>query len=248
MITFFTKKKNQNLFCNLIDIHCHVLPSIDDGSENTDESIIMLEWYDKLNFYGFIPTPHIFKELYPNNQKIIDHKYQNFKRLLQDYNFNVKLLGYGAEYMLDEFFLEEIKIKNPLICVFKNFVLLEILSNSSIEILKAIAFNIQKNSYVPILAHPERYYSIKTKFDLIDLKNRGITMQLNALSLTGKYGRLITKKSREWLKLGLYDFISTDVHNEKDFKLLNKVRLKNKELYNWFKLKEKHEELMSNYY
>jgi protein-tyrosine phosphatase len=229
--SFFFKKKKQNLFKGLVDFHNHLLPGIDDGSKSIEQSLEMLKIYNELEIEKIIASPHIFKDLYPNTPKTIKKSYDSLIPSLIDQK--TKVLGYGAEYMVDEFFLKELDKKNELLTCFNNHVLIEIPFFGHLKLLEEALFKLQNMGYVPILAHPERYITIESLTEIKELKVRGAKMQLNALSLIGFYGNELKKKSYKFLRSKLYDFICTDAHNPYQLKKLKELHLKNKELKIW---------------
>ncbi|MCH1613099.1 MAG: histidinol phosphatase [Flavobacteriales bacterium] len=240
--SFFTKKKNQNLFKGFVDFHNHLLPGIDDGSKSIEQSLEMFKIYNELGIEKVIASPHIFKDLYPNTPKTIKKSFDSLKSSLIEQK--TKLLGYSAEYMVDEFFLKELDKKIELLTCFKNHVLIEIPFFGELKLLKEALFKLQSMGYIPVLAHPERYVSIKTSKKIIELKKRGCKMQLNALSLIGLYGKEVKDKSNNFLRSQLYDLICTDAHNPYQLKKLKEIYLKKKDIVIWNEIYEKQAEVI----
>jgi protein-tyrosine phosphatase len=240
--SFFFKKKKQNLFKGLVDFHNHLLPGIDDGSKSIEQSLEMLKVYNELEIEKIIASPHIFKDLYPNTPKTIKKSYDSLITSLIDQK--TKVLGYGAEYMVDEFFLKELDKKNELLTCFKNHVLIEIPFFGQLKLLEEALFKLQNVGYVPILAHPERYIAIESSKKIEELKSRGAKMQLNALSLNGFYGKEVKDKSNNFLRSQLYDFICTDAHNPYQLKKLKEIYLKKKDIVIWNEIYEKQAEII----
>jgi protein-tyrosine phosphatase len=240
--SFFFKKKKQNLFNGLVDFHNHLLPGIDDGSKSIEQSQEMLNIYNELGIEKIIASPHVFKDLYPNTSKTIKKSYDSLIPSLIDQE--TKLLGYGAEYMVDEFFLKELDKKNELLTCFKNHVLIEIPFFGQLKLLEEALFKLQNVGYVPILAHPERYIAIESSKKIEELKSRGAKMQLNALSLNGFYGKEVKDKSNNFLRSQLYDFICTDAHNPYQLKKLKEIYLKKKDIVIWNEIYEKQAEII----
>ena len=240
--SFFFKKKKQNLFNGLVDFHNHLLPGIDDGSKSIEQSLEMLKVYNELEIEKIIASPHIFKDLYPNTPKTIKKSYDSLITSLIDQK--TKVLGYGAEYMVDEFFLKELDKKNELLTCFKNHVLIEIPFFGQLNLLEEALFKLQNMGYIPILAHPERYTAIESSKKIEELKSRGAKMQLNALSLNGFYGKEVKEKSNNFLRSQLYDFICTDAHNPYQLKKLKEIYLKKKDIVIWNEIYEKQAEII----
>ena len=149
----------------------------------------------------------------------------------------VKIKSYAAEYLVDEFFLENLKNNTPLLCFYEKYVLVEIHFFGTLKLLEEAVFEMQNMGYTAVLAHPERYLNLRNE-SLINLKTRGVKLQLNALSLLGYYGPEINKKSSEWLTKGMYDFLGTDAHNEQHLKLLKNLKLSKKQFSAWKKVCE----------
>ena len=235
--------RDRNLFKGLVDFHNHLLPGIDDGSKSIEQSLEMLKIYNELEIERVIASPHIFKDLYPNTLKTIKKSYDSLTPSLTDQD--TKVLRYGAEYMVDEFFLKELDKKNELLTCFENHVLIEIPFFGQLNLLEEALFKLQNMGYVPILAHPERYVAIESSKKIKELKSRGAKMQLNALSLIGFYGKEVKEKSNNFLRSKLYDFICTDAHNPYQLKKLKEIYLKKKDIIIWNKIYEKQSEIIA---
>lgn len=241
MFSIFKKNRNQKLFSGLIDFHNHILPKIDDGSKSTEESLEMLDIYDTLGIEEIFASPHIYKDLYPNTAEQINVSFKSLNKVSK--NHNVKLLGYIAEYMIDEYFLNDIEKKKKFLTCFGNHILVEMPFFGDIKVLNKALFLLQTEGYYPILAHPERYTFIQNVDDFKKLKHSGVKMQLNALSLVGFYSKESKKKAKLFLKSGLYDSVCTDAHNVFQLKKLEEIKLNNKELNAWWLICEKQHHL-----
>ncbi|MGB0186325.1 MAG: tyrosine-protein phosphatase [Flavobacteriaceae bacterium] len=234
----FNKSKTKAFFNELVDFHNHILPGIDDGSKSISQSIEMLNLYDELGIHQVLCSPHVYKDLYPNTPQSIGGAYKQLLKATE--NHAVELLGFTAEYMVDEFFLKEIKSDDKLLAFFNENVLIEIPFFAELNLLEESLFLLLNQSYQPILAHPERYVTIKTLDQVKTLKQKGAKMQLNALSLAGYYGKDVQQKALDWLEKDVFDFVCTDAHNPFQLKQLQKLQLSRKKLKAWDGLKEKH--------
>lgn len=224
---FFFKKKqiplDQFFPEGFVDIHSHLLPGIDDGAKNMDETIALLQ---KMSSYGikhFITTPHILGNVYPNTPKIIQQQLQLvqdefLKRNLTDFSIQA-----AAEYMIDERFMDILE-KDPLLTLKDNFVLVEMSYYSPPLQLYDALFQMQLKGYKPILAHPERYFSYHHDFrSYYKLKTAGCLFQLNLLSLTEHYGKYVQNIAKKLLRENLYDFVGSDTHHVNHLELLPKI-------------------------
>ena len=113
MFSFF-KKHQKPLFEGLCDIHNHLLPGIDDGSKDLETSAKMLHAFEGLGFTSTIPTPHIYKELYPNTPETIKNAYDLLKQQ-KEVESSVRVNSYAAEYMVDEVFMKNLEQSSPLL-------------------------------------------------------------------------------------------------------------------------------------
>ena len=241
MFSIFNKTRNQKLFNGLIDFHNHILPGIDDGSKSADESLKMLDVYEALGIKKIFASPHIYKDLYPNTTEEINDSYDSFSKASK--NHKVILSGYLAEYMIDEYFLNDIEKKKKFLTCFGNHVLVEMPFFGEIKVLNKVLFLLQTEGYYPILAHPERYTFIQSVDDIKKIKRTGVKMQLNALSLIGLYSKESENKAKLFLKNRLYDSVCTDAHNVSQLKKLQEIKLNKKELIAWRLICEKQHSL-----
>lgn len=236
MFDFF-KKHNQPLFEGLCDFHNHLLPGVDDGSKDVTMSVNMLKAYQKLGFSTVIPSPHIYQELFPNTPETIQKAFQK----LTEANYSDKfptINSYIAEYMVDESFINKLENKIPNLLIYKKYILLEIHFFGNIQLLEEACFELSHKGIIPILAHPERYYYLKTISQFKALKQKGFYLQLNALSLLGHYGLEVKEKAQLILKSGLYDFLATDAHNKENLDKLNSLKLSKKQGIKWEAIRE----------
>ena len=163
-----------------IDIHSHILPGIDDGANNVDESIKLISGMKNLGFSKIIGTPHTYPGLYDNTNESIKESYLALtKRLNEDIQ-----IEYASEYMIDESILKKISEKS-ILTLKDNHVLIELGFISAPIDLFDIIFKLKLARYKPILAHPERYIYLYDNFEnFLKLKNFGCKFQLNLLSTT----------------------------------------------------------------
>ena len=105
IINFFKSKPTlkQLIPSAFVDIHSHVLPGIDDGAKNIEESLTLISEMKKMGFSKIIGTPHIYPGLYDNNNESIMGSFEKIKSELK-----IKIsLDYSAEYMLDDSLIEK---------------------------------------------------------------------------------------------------------------------------------------------
>ena len=226
MFSFFRKNIYLvDLIEGITDFHNHILPGIDDGAKNVEESIQLINEFKNIGINKFVATPHVIGEYYPNNPNTISKAYKSIEEHLDS---DVKM-NYAAEYMMDQYFIESIE-KQEILPVTKNMVLVEMSYFQPPINLKEILFKLQNNSFSPILAHPERYayWHSKDLRKYKSVKSRGCKFQLNMLSLSDHYGIGIQKIAYQLLENNMIDFISSDAHKISHIEKIKKIKIPNK--------------------
>ncbi|CAM4339110.1 tyrosine-protein phosphatase [Gillisia hiemivivida] len=231
MISIFRKKDFLiDHLEGIIDIHNHILPGIDDGAQNVEESIGLLEKFRDLGITKFIATPHIMNDYYPNTPETINSALTLLKKEISE-NKSLKNteIRFAAEYMMDQNFLELMKTEK-LLTLKDNMVLVEMSYFQAPINLNEILFKLQTNGYKPVLAHPERYafYHTKDLSKYEELKNRGCLFQLNTLSLTPHYGSNMQKIAYKLLENGMIDFIGSDTHRLQHLEKIETITIQKK--------------------
>ena len=193
-----------------VDMHSHVLPGIDDGAKDPEESIALIKRMMDLGIKKIIATPHIMADYYKNNADTINGALQVLKEALKNAEINIDIEA-AAEHYFDETFEPRIDA-DKLMIMGKNYVLFEFsFVNYPPNAVQAIKKMVDKG-LKPILAHPERYPYLEMD-QLRMLRLWGCNLQLNTISLTGYYGKETKKRAEEMIDNELVDFISSDMHN-----------------------------------
>ncbi len=195
------------------DIHSHILPGIDDGAHDIEASLQLVKGMCSLGINKAVATPHVIGDLYRNDPIIINNALQKLKIACVEAGIEIELSA-AAEYMLDDYFMELLRKKEPLLPVINNLILTEISYTTSPDNLENIAFEIITGGYQPIMAHPERYFYYHKNYEnFFRLKELGFLLQVNLLSITGYYGPGVTKAAKFIVDNGLADLVGTDMHH-----------------------------------
>ena len=199
----------------MIEIHCHLLPNIDDGVTSFEESIQTISQMKQLGYEKIIITPHyIHGTKYNCNNKEKLNLLDQLKNKLQKKEIDVELY-LGNEVFIDEDLSKHLDEEQ--ICTINNsrYLFIELPRNDQIVKLNDIIFGLKNKNITPILAHPERYSFIKEDVSLLeDLIHRGVLLQVNFESINGKYGKEAKKVAQYIFKNNLASFIGGDVHHE----------------------------------
>ena len=196
----------------VVDMHSHVLPGIDDGAQNLEESIFLVKQMMALGIKKIIATPHIMVDYYRNTAETINTALEILKAELVKEKLDIEIQA-AAEHYFDETFEARVN-DGKLMVMGDNYVLFEFsFINKPLNAIPVIQ-KLRDLGYKPILAHPERY----PYMDLEQFKNLhtwGCNFQLNTISLTGYYGREAKRMAESLIDNELVDFISSDMHHPK---------------------------------
>ncbi len=218
--------ESRNYYPITSDMHSHILPGIDDGSPDVETSLILVKGMMALGITKATATPHIISDMYRNTPETIGEALNKLTSAMTERNIDFELNA-AAEYMLDSYFFEMLAAKKKMLTVTDNILLTEFSYSSIPSNPEQMAFAIQTEGYVPILAHPERYAYYHGNYKMYDhLNELGFLLQVNLLSLTGYYGRETAKAARYIIKNGLIRFAGTDLHHERHLAVLSDVRNK----------------------
>ena len=201
-------KLNELIPKDFVDIHSHILPGIDDGAKDIEESVKLISKMKKMGFCKIIGTPHSYPGIYDNTNNGIKKAFEKIKSI----DIGDIELDFASEYMIENDLIKKAKNKN-LLCIKDNYVLIEMSFISQPYGLYEIIFEIKMNGYIPVLAHPERYIYIHNLDEYYKLQKSGCLFQANLLSATDYYGVRVRKNLDRLLKNKLIDFVGSDIHH-----------------------------------
>lgn len=201
----------------MIDIHTHILPGVDDGPSNMEESLKIIENGIKYGIKIFVLTPHIRIDSDWNKIDKIKEAFSSLKRECAARGFDVRLI-LGAELLLTPALPEKLKDNSSVIINGKGrYVLVELPFYQLPIYTEDVFFRIMMGKIIPIVAHPERCIYLNGKDGVLKKWiDNGIMTQINAGSLTGQYGMRVKRFARKLLKDGLVHFLGSDVHSIND--------------------------------
>jgi protein-tyrosine phosphatase len=195
----------------MIDIHCHILPDIDDGAPDLKTTMEMLSIAAGDGITHIVATPHYRQGESPTIQDINNKVIQVQAEMIQK-GMTVKLLG-GADIRLTYELLKGIQQKSIPTINNSRYFLLE-LPDIIPPHLDEFIFETKIKGFVPVITHPERNYSLLMTPGKTDaLREAGALFQLTAMSVTGNLGRQIKKFTLQLFRKGYVDFVATDAHS-----------------------------------
>lgn len=206
------------------DMHSHLLPGIDDGAQDMEQSMMLIEQLHAFGYKKFITTPHVYRDIYPNTSEIILSKLELVRKELAKRNIDIEFHA-AAEYFCDEAFEEYIEAKTLLTLGPKNYVLFEISFDEENANMARAIFNMHLNGYKPILAHPERYAYWHHDFSKYEsMLDKDVHLQININSLTGQYGPMTKHIAERLIQENMVSFIGTDCHHMGHIQLMQVAR------------------------
>ncbi len=196
-----------------IDIHCHIMPGVDDGSRDIETSLKMLKIAEKNGITHVILTPH-HKPMHHNvsplhNRSYTEQLWQEAAKL----GININLYPGNEVYYSDET-QEELENGKITTLAGSEYVLVEFHPTNTFKAIHNAVYRIQSAGYMPIIAHVERYSDVVSHPSYVEeLRDMGCYIQVNASSIMGKYGFGIGLFTKKLLKKGLVHFVATDAHD-----------------------------------
>ena len=205
-----------------VDLHSHLIPGIDDGSQSMEESLTLLEGIESLGYKKVITTPHIMLDAYRNTPEIIHSGLLSLRNAAKNADIKVEIDA-AAEYYLDDGFLDLLE-KGNMLTIKDKYLLFETSYVSKPIQLEEMIFEIAAAGYQPLMAHPERYRYIKNPLkEYSRFKDLGVMFQVNLNSFGGHYGKSAKVLGEFLSESGMIDFLGSDVHHKKQVKTLSDV-------------------------
>lgn len=197
----------------MIDLHCHLLPSIDDGSKDLETSLAMARMAVADGITITACTPHILPGVYNNHGPDIRSAVERLRKALTEAGIPLQLIT-GSDAHIGPDLVQRLRNGTALTLNDTRYFLFEPPHHVIPPRLEDHVFGLQTAGFVPILTHPERLSWVDGHYDLVNrLVYSGVLMQITAGSLLGRFGR----RPRYWAERMLDDrichLLATDAHN-----------------------------------
>jgi protein-tyrosine phosphatase len=192
-----------------IDIHCHILPGIDDGPSEMAESVEMVLIARDDGTSHIFATPHVMAGAWENSADSIEEALKGLRVAAGD---GVRLFS-GADIRVTPDLPERLERRELPSLGGTPYVLLEFPSYAMPLNLDHLLFGLKRKGFIPIVTHPERYPYFTSDIKLANhLREEGALFQVTALSITGGFGRELKKLTLAMIDLDLVDFVASDGH------------------------------------
>lgn len=200
----------------MIDIHCHVLPEVDDGADSVRTALYMLEQAYESGTHCIVMTPHcnvpgLFRNF--NDGEKIRRRMDAFEEIVKDEGIPIQLIHgmevYGnadtRDHLRDGRYITLNNTKNLLI---------EFPFHGEAEFVTDILEDVLMEGYIPVIAHPERYSYVQENPGLLDQWIRmGCVTQVNKGSILGRFGKRVEACSWYLLERGMVAAVASDAHH-----------------------------------
>lgn len=197
---------------SMIDLHMHIVPGVDDGSRNMEESLQMLRLSEEQGITDVFCTSH--NGYSKEDGELYMAKLQELKETVEKSGINIRLHK-GCEILCAGEYMEEI-IYGLEIGAFTTlgetkYILTELYPNARPSEALFIIDELKKHGYKPIIAHMERNYNI-TGLMVETIIQGGALIQVNAYSFVDEEDVERKNRARELLENGYVHFIGSDAH------------------------------------
>ena len=212
----FSKYKKSPLkvvFKGFTDWHCHILPGVDDGIRTLEDSLLILDRYEKAGVKNVVLTPHIMEDI-PNTT---DELRATFEKLKNAYTGSINLI-LAAENMIDTLLYKRLQADDLLLLPGRKLLVETSYFNPPVDLMGTL-MAIKKAGYTPVLAHPERYvYMSRKQYE--EIFDENVEFQMNLPALAGFFGREVKARAEWLLKEDFYTLCGTDLHRKSQFQSL----------------------------
>jgi protein-tyrosine phosphatase len=198
----------------MIDIHCHIVPGVDDGPSSVEEAKQMIDMMYSDGIRGVVATSHRNHPLDFGAKRVYEESLEEIRRISSRLYPDFRIYS-GAEFFVRDGYLEildnppyDFRIEGT------DCVLLEFDSESSYEAIADAVYEFTIRGLRPIIAHIDKYRDIWSSEEKIEkLRREGAYIQITGATLVGKYGKTMESAMKKLVKKGHIDFIGSDGHS-----------------------------------
>lgn len=202
----------------MIDIHCHILPGIDDGAKDMDEALALIKLAAEDGVTRIVVTPHLHFGRFNNYLPVIQSSFLALQQAVNESKIQIEL-AYAAEVRLDSEILSLLSRQQlPLYGCYNNqrFMLLEFPHSHIPAGSDILVKHLLKQNITPVIAHPERNRDLQKSPDKIKtFVNLGCWFQVTASSITGHFGEECQALALSYIEQNFIHIVASDAHNLK---------------------------------
>lgn len=197
----------------MIDIHCHIIPGIDDGPKDVASSILMARKAEEEGITTIIATPHRSR-VYVNDAQEVRRLTAELQEHVRHEGLSLELLP-GQEPRISGELIEDLQDGRVMpLTGTGHYVFVEFPFDVVPRYAKQLFFDLQLEGYVPVIVHPERNVQLREHPSiLLELIRNGALSQVTAGSLTGRFGKKVQAYSKDLVRARQCHFLASDAHD-----------------------------------
>jgi protein-tyrosine phosphatase len=205
----------------MIDIHCHIIPAVDDGSSSIEESLQILQIAQDDGVKTMVATPHVFHigkftDLRSNQRRDFLRKFNAFKKSAQAKGSKIELLPGAEVFFITDLREKLIKHREVLTINKSDYFLLEFPPDLVFPGSTEYIGDIVTDGLIPIICHPERNFVFQHNPQLLyRIIQAGALVQVDAGSIRGDFGPTAYATSINLLKHNMVHVVASDCHDSK---------------------------------
>ena len=198
----------------MIDLHCHLLPGVDDGSKSMDISLKLANDAVRDGIDYALLTPHHMNGVYLNHKESVIQQTQEFQVELDRHKIPLKVFP-GQEVRINGDLLTALDQDDILFAdEGGQYLMLEFPDDDIPNYTSNMIYELMQRGIIPVIVHPERNTKIMKQPDILyDLLNKGCLSQITAGSYVGIFGHKVQKFSKQLIQAGQAYIFASDVHN-----------------------------------
>jgi protein-tyrosine phosphatase len=194
-----------------IDLHCHILPALDDGAPDLATGMEMARALQNLGFAEICATPHQRNGLFIPDEAAIDRAFDEMRSEIEKSQAGVRL-RLGAENYWDEIFIERVRNHGIPCYDGRRAFLFEVSPVLPPPNLSETLFEIRLGGHLPVMAHPERCLPVQREIGFAEALGRQAALVVDLEALGGGRNRAVTRAARRLAEEGLAHAASSDLH------------------------------------
>lgn len=209
-----SKERGERVSGSRIDLHSHILAGLDDGARDMEESLAMARIAVESGVRVIAATPHTPEERFLENAAAtVEAKTRELQYMLRQEGVPLRVFS-GMEVFVTEDTPRYLKRGWQLPLAGTRYVLSEFRFSEDPDFISYMFREIRRAGFVPVAAHPERYYCVQDEPRLVaEWRREGVPIQLDKSSLLGGFGES-DKLAAEWLlQNGAADLVASDAHS-----------------------------------
>jgi protein-tyrosine phosphatase len=211
--SFDARSRDRRKRGSLIDLHCHLLPEVDDGAVDLKTSLAMARMSVADGVKVIACTPHILPGVYDNMGRDIRSRVQRLQLELDAAGISCRLVP-GCDAHINPDLVSQLKSGSALTLNDSRYVLVEPPHHILPPNIDRLFFDLLAAGYVPVLTHPERMSWVDRNEELLNrLVLSGVWMQMTAGAIIGGFGKKVKRQAIEMLHRGMIHIVASDAHN-----------------------------------